>query len=147
MPDNSRFVNLVVIIYPLNHLITIILYIDSSFQWCHRRTRWNSQYWLCLENLLSLLQLLEEPLLQINDPLFWLLHCCGVGLWVCHHCFLPCLVHFTMHEGLRNQLRSLPKSVHKLCKLLHCTMLWGNGWNFPSFQEMKEMRKYNYRFF
>ena len=107
--------------------------LDSAFQWRHWGAWWNPQYWMRLENLLSLLQLLEEPLLQTNDPLFWLLHSCGVGLWVCHNCFLPCLVHLTLPEGLRNQLRSMSKSLHKLCKLLHCTVLWGNGWNIPPF--------------
>ena len=114
---------------------------DSALQRCLWWTWWHPQYRLRVEILQLLLRVLEEPLLQVADPVFRLLYRRRVGLRVCLHRFLPCMVHNPMFQVARDQLRSLPAIIRHVHQLLHDAMLRIMRRNFPSLQKVKFERK------
>lgn len=106
---------------------------DAAFQWRHRWTGRGAQYRLRLEVVAHLFRMLQGPVLQADDAVLRMLHSCAVGLRVCIHCFLACLVHHSHVQGSGDQLFSLSAPVFHVYQLLYDPGVWSFWWDISPF--------------
>ena len=124
-------------IYWYTYWYTYLL-ISVLFRGCPCWTGRYPQYWLCMETVLHMFQLLERTLLQDSYSLRWYMYCRWVGIHICHCLLLPRLVLHSILQAFGSQLRMLQESLHPVYQLLRGALLCSMWSALPSIQEIKQ---------
>ena len=107
------------------HIAYLSIFAFSGLLWrCFGWARRSPQYWLRMETVIHMLQLVVEYLLQACNSVLWYLHSCRMGMWVRVCSLLPRMVHHPMLETLPDRMRCMDQDHAYLHIMLLRTMLW-----------------------